>query len=289
MKQKKMLSLMALCCAALLIAEESPQGKGLAAGYAQDRGIEQHAAVLFASNFEGEHWRRGWTGRDRENVITVKRDPERRFVPLKGAALRVQVPKGEHYGASLKYLFQQEQGSEPEEIYFRYYLRLAHDWNPEKNGKLPGIAGTYQRGGWGGRSSNGKNGWSARGTFRGQQDGKTATGFYCYHADMPGKYGEAWLWQEGGLGDLENNRWYCIEQYLKLNSPGKNDGVLRGWVDGKLAFERKGVRFRDTEKLKIECVWLNIYHGGKWTAPSEDSLYIDNVVISKAYIGPMKP
>ena len=44
---------------------------------------------------------------------------------------------------------------------------------------------------------------------------------------------------------LENNRWYCIEQHVKLNTPGQSDGVLRGWVDGRLAFERMFVHAHD--------------------------------------------
>ena len=53
---------------------------------------------------------------------------------------------------------------EPEEIYFRYYLRLGNDWNPTTDGgKLPGISATYSRVGWGGRKADGMTGWSMRG------------------------------------------------------------------------------------------------------------------------------
>ncbi|MHC4535712.1 MAG: polysaccharide lyase, partial [Planctomycetota bacterium] len=127
------------------------------------------------------------------------------------------------------------------------------------------------------------------GQFKGQKEGKTPTGFYCYHADMRGRYGSAWIWQKDKLGYLENNRWYCIEQYVRMNTPEKNDGILRGWVDGKLAFEKTDVRMRDVPDLKIEFIWINIYHGGTWASDSDDHLFIDNVVIAKRYIGPMSP
>jgi hypothetical protein len=74
-----------------------------------------------------------------------------------------------------------------------------------------------------------------------------------------------------------------------MNKPGKNDGILRGWVDGRLAFEKTDVRMRDVSELKIERIWINIYHGGTWTADTDDHLFIDNVVIAKQYIGPMLP
>ena len=269
------------------LAEQTAGPKGLAAEYAYDKGIGKDPSVIVFTNFESEQWHNYWSGGKRRTVRVLNEDKERDFEPFQNKALRIKVSKGGHYGASIEYNFKNKTGSEPEEIYFRYYLRFGSDWNPGRGGKLPGISGTYNRGGWGGRPSNGRNGWSARGQFNGQKDGKTPTGFYCYHADMKGRYGNGWIWQKDKLGYLENNRWYCIEQYVRMNTPGKNDGVLRGWVDGKPAFEKTDVRMRDVSDLKIERIWINIYHGGTWTAENDDHLFIDNVVIAKKYIGPM--
>ena len=47
--------------------------------------------------------------------------------------------------------------------------------------------------------------------------------------------------------------WYCIEQYAQMNTPGVNDGILRAWVDGRLAFEKTDIRLRDVTTLKIEA------------------------------------
>jgi len=259
----------------------------VAAKYPGDKGIEKDPEVIVFAGFTSDKWRSDFSGGTRKTVTVVAEDRDRQFLPWQNGALRIKVSQGQHYGASIQYAFKKRIGREPEAIYFRYYLRLGSDWDPERGGKLPGIGGTYGRGGWGGRPSNGRNGWSARGQFNGRRDGKTPIGFYCYHADMKGKYGNSWIWTDDGLGYLENNRWYCIEQYVQLNTPGANDGILRGWVDGRLAFEKTDVRMRDIADLKIECVWINIYHGGKWTAPSDDHLYIDNVVIANRYIGPM--
>ena len=263
--------------------------KGLAAKYAFDKGIEKDPNVILFTDFESDQWHKYWSGGRRKTVHVVNEDKERSFEPFQKKALQIKVRRGDHYGASIEYNFKRRTGSEPEEIYFRYYLRFGSDWNPRRGGKLPGISGTYNRAGWGGRPSNGRNGWSARGQFNGQKQGKTPIGFYCYHADMRGRYGSSWIWQKDKLGYLENNRWYCIEQYVKMNTPGKNDGILRGWVDGRPAFEKTDVRMRDVPKLKIERIWINIYHGGTWAADSNDHLFIDNVVIAKQYIGPMSP
>jgi hypothetical protein len=266
---------------------ETPFVKGLAAKYAFDEGIEKDPNVILFTDFESDQWHKYWSGGKRKTVHVVNEDKERSFEPLQKKALQIKVRKGDHYGASIEYNFKNKMGSEPEEIYFRYYLRFGSDWNPRRGGKLPGISGTYNHAGWGGRPSNGQNGWSARGQFNGQKEGKTPTGFYCYHADMRGRYGSSWIWKKDQLGYLENNQWYCIEQYVKMNTPGKNDGILRGWIDGRPAFEKTDVRMRDVPKLKIERIWINIYHGGTWAADTDDHLFIDNVVIAKKYIGPM--
>jgi len=260
-----------------VFAGQAEQGRG-AAGLGQ--------TPIFTCDFESPTWYNEWDlKKETELARTIGGDDERKFVPLKGKSLRIKVPKGGHYGASLQYAFKKRTGSEPEKVYFRYYLRFADDWKPERGGKLPGIAGTYGRAGWGGRRVNGTDGWSARGLFRGQNEGKTPIGYYCYHADMKGKYGSEWRWENEDRGLLENNRWYCIEQFAKMNTPGKNNGILRGRVDGELAFERTDVRMRDTNQLKIETVWLNIYYGGTWKAQSDYHLYIDDVVIAREPIG----
>jgi hypothetical protein len=71
-----------------------------------------------------------------------------------------------------------------------------------------------------------------------------------------------------------------------MNTVGQNDGILRGWVDGILAFEKADIKFRTVSTLKIERIWMNVYHGGTSPTPENIDLYFDNVVIAKSYIGP---
>ncbi len=245
--------------------------------------------VIYATSFDSPVW--FWelgTRKAPENATIIDADPQNKYKPFDGSALRIAIPKGSHKGmADLSFYLKDQTGSEPEELYFRYYLRFGNDWQTVTSGKLPGIVGTYGQAGWGGRRANGKNGWSARGWFSATtDDGKIQIGFYSYHADMKTKVGTKWQWTNGKRGLLKRNRWYCIEQYVKLNTPGKNNGVLRGWVDGKPAFVKKDIRFRDVPNLKIERVWLEAYHGGSKTAAKDHHLYIDDVVISRKYIGP---
>lgn len=275
---------------------------GLAAKYPGEKGITNDPHVLFATGFEEEIWQDAWTAvkKYEGGANEVVAADGNRFEPLDGKALRVRVRKGTTGAMNVRYQFQKEHGYEPEEIYFRYYLRFGEDWNQTvQGGKMPGISGTYGRAGWGGRRVNGKNGWSARGSFSltipegNPLAGKQVLGWYCYHADMKGAYGNRWPWTTGYRGYLDNNRWYCVEQYCRLNTPGKDggegarDGILRAWIDGRPAFEKTDIRFRDVETLKIEQIWMDVFHGGTQKAPYDQHLYIDNVVVAKKYIGPM--
>ncbi|HNM22213.1 MAG TPA: hypothetical protein PKJ66_06920, partial [Rhodocyclaceae bacterium] len=195
-------------------------------------------------------------------------------------------------GVDLRYAFK-DGGGEPEEAFFRYYVRLADDWNPTLDGgKMPGLAGTYSVAGWGGRKSDGTNGWSLRGNFHRAfpkdhpMFGLTQLGTYAYHADMNSPYGDNWYWP-GAL--LERNRWYCVEQQVRMNRPESADGVLRVWLDGRRIFEKTDLRLRKIDRLRIETAWLNVYHGGIDPSPHDQHMYFDGIVVAKRYIGPRRP
>ncbi len=277
---------------ALTLGVDSPariSEPGLARGYPGDRGVKTHPDVLARYTFGRNVLdRQEETQRSSGDLFVVGPDWDHvGYAPMSGSALAFRIKRGEHHGGSFSHRFAQEGACEqPESIGFRYYLRFGSDWDGQ-HGKLPGFGGTYNRAGWGGRRSDGKNGWSARGCFRMHDERSVQLGTYCYHADMQGDYGDTWKWTLEDRGLLELNRWYCIEQHLRLNTPGERDGVIQAWVDGELAFDKRNVRFRDTDDLKIERIWCNVYHGGKVPAASEDHLFIDNLVIAKSYIGPI--
>jgi len=274
----------------------APQN-GIAARHPGDRGIERDPDVYMATGFDDARWKDQWTtiglyGRA-PTFDAVERDEVLQFPPIAGKALRVRIPRGSNLGLDLRYEFQKKQRAEPEEVYFRYYLWLARDWQPSDTGKLPGIAGTYGKAGWGERGSDGTSGWSLRGTYytAPAKDNPlhafVTAGSYAYHAEPAGQDGEMWPWTLGLHGLLARERWYAIEQYVRMNTPKAKDGIVRVWVNGKLAFERTDIRFRDVPSLKVEYVWMNVYHGGRTPAPQDLHLFIDNVVIARRYIGPM--
>ena len=204
-------------------------------------------------------------------------------------SLHVRVPQGQHTGIGWQWKFTQFGLAEPEEIYFRYYMYLADSWRLSGGGqvgKLPGISGTYGVAGWGGRPSDGYNGWSAR-MSNYDRISAVEPSFYCYHADMTGIYGNNWAW--GADAYLSREQWHCIEVYGKMNTitggVGNPDGILRGWVDGQQVFEKADIRFRHVESLKIEAIWFNVYVGGSWTAEQDMDAYFDNMVFAANHVG----
>jgi len=265
---------------------------GIAYSYDGDVGIAANPDVYEHTTFTNTAWTDVYTNASSPNLELVSSAP--RFEQLDGPALKVTVPAGENTGMSVAYKFEDQTGAEPEEIFFRYYIRIDQSWDPTYGGKFPGISGTYGVAGWGGRQSDGTNGWSARGLYQptvpdnGNPLADTVPiGSYVYHAEQPTQWGDNVLWQEGYLGYLAKDRWYSIEQHLVLNTPGVNDGILETWVDGRLAYRQTDWRWRDVDSLKIEQIWLDIYHGGTDVPDQDISLYIDNVVIASSYIGPM--
>lgn len=271
-----------------------PRTDGIAGRYRADAGIARDPAVIFADDFNRGRPAEGWTVGMKAPQTAVTRDAGHGFEPLDGAALGVKIPGGKQLGVDLRFRFKERGGQEPEEVYFRYYLRLSDDWlRAIQGGKLPGLAGTYGAAGWGGRPWDAFKGWSWRGAYLAPlpsshpASGQVMLGSYSYHSRTQ-LHGEVITWPGAELaGLLSPKRWICIEQFLRLNTPYRSDGVYKVWLDGRPALELDGLRLRDAADIRIEEVWLNVFHGGASAAPSDLHAFIDNVVVARSYIGPL--
>ncbi|HEY7468987.1 MAG TPA: S-layer homology domain-containing protein [Acidimicrobiia bacterium] len=235
------------------------------------------ADVVAQRDFEDETWTEGWVDlRSTDTVRAGLTSPG-----FAGNGLSVTVPEGAFRGFGP---FDRLGTPEPQEAWYRYHIRLL-SWNSVDEGKLPGLSGLYSSAGRGCiRSEPGRPGWSARGMFgvagaEGAPPGHVPIGVYLYHVDQPADCGEELFWPNASL---EPGRWQCIEGHVKLNTPGSNNGVFEGWLDGTRRFNRTGLAFRraDEPQVGIREMWHNVYFGGSWPTPNRLDLVLDQVVVS---------
>jgi len=56
-------------------------------------------------------------------------------------------------------------------------------------------------------------------------------------------------------------RWVKLEQEVVLNDPKRADGILRVWLDGKLAIDRADLVYRDRPEVTVTGVSANVHYG----------------------------
>lgn len=187
-----------------------------------------------------------------------------------GTALETEIQAGSHYGGAGQIEMSGAIGYEPDELHQRYWIYFGENTAPTDDCKAPGFSGDPDRNLAGTTEPNGYNGWSARGSYH-PASGGVEPGYYVYHVDQPDWWGTYETWGT----TLSLGQWYQIDQYIDLNTPGRNDGVLKGWVDGELEYESDGWRWRDTDDLSVYSFWHDTYHGGNGTPNQTYRLYTD--------------
>jgi hypothetical protein len=208
-----------------------------------------------------------------------------------GKVLRVNIPNGEHYGSKFSFWFDRinEFNREYEEMWSRHYVYFDDSWNfgttYSNGGKLPGFAGKYGACGSGGDKCDGTDGWTARMAHRPPKEGgDLRLGHYVYHANMSGDYGDTFQWNTNG--EIEFNQWYKIDQRVVMNTPGKADGIIQSWVDGKLAQDEHSLKFRNSgyDNIKINSFKFNTFMGGGWVSERDCHCYYDDLALSPTKI-----
>jgi hypothetical protein len=218
-----------------------------------------------------------------------------------GLGLKSIIPEGGHWGSSGHWYFDDHGLTEPDELYWRYFLKFREGFyiEPPSRGKLPGPAALQYYRCLGLKPSTEEQPcWSARMLFsrtypspgepeypNGPSD-KTLIGFYTYHLDQLTSAGDVWTWDED-VALLNHGEWYCIEGRIRLNTPGEENGILQGWVDGVMAFDKDDIAFRRAaeQDLHIRSFWFDIYYGGTATSPVENEVHFDSVALSDKPIG----
>lgn len=217
-----------------------------------------------------------------------------------GTGLKTVIPAGQHWGASAHWNFAQHGLREPDELWWRYWIRFPEGFYVEvpNRGKLPGVGGLYTYNCLGGRPSTvDEPCFSARMLFgrtypkkgepgypNGPAD-QTRLGFYAYHLDSPSNRGDIWPW-DLEQGTLDHGRWYCVEGRIRMNTPGQRDGVLQGFVGGQPAFDRRDIAFRRASEgwMHVKSFWFDVYYGGSSSAVRNE-IHFDSLAFGPQRVG----
>ena len=187
------------------------------------------------------------------------------------------------------------------EAMLSYDMFLNYNFIPALGGKLPGLYGINEKsenfdggGCTGGFLSNGKNCWSARLMWREMLLGEvyayippTENTHLCKNIDE-NKYIECNA--EFGMSIGRNftfvrERWINVKQYIKLNTIGYKNGLLRLYIDDELVVYASNLVFRITNDLTISGMLFSTFYGGKcdidsnWCPPNPTYAYFKNFKI----------
>jgi len=310
------MSLERVLIAVLLLAQDTtttsrplfpalPEGNnGIAAKYLGDVGIDRDPSVVLFDDFEGSAVRfdNNWGG----IVLTSK--PENVHGGKQAMECAIGHPRSaKETGLGVNHHFKEGYDT----LHLRYYAKFGrttelwhggtHDGGgigavaPGQPDASPGIPAD-------GRSKYGTLLDTWRSEEKVASPGHLAT--YTYHPEQRHQWGEHFFptGRQAPYGYNPNyfgpqftprpdiipdrDRWICYELMVKANTPGKRDGRIAFWVDGKLAGDFMNLRLRDVDTLKSNRVSLGLYtQNDMIRAPIV--MWYDDVVVATSYIGPV--
>ena len=262
---------------------------GLAAKYAGDRGLETDPAIAFAEDFEHgkvEAFTESgkWTSVQNPDGMAFVTDvpPESSGKLALAMTATLEKDTGCHLFTRLLPGWDQ--------LFARFYVKFDKDCGnihhfvtliadketpPYPVGKA-------------GRTPAGDERFLSNMDVRGESktEWKCHLSMYTYWHHMTTHWGTEFTPEEAWRP--ERDRWYCFEFMLKANtSPEAFDGELAAWVDGKLLVHYGGFNWRTTDDLKLNTFWLMHYVTKAFTNKPVNTVYFDDVVVAREYIGPL--
>ena len=82
-----------------------------------------------------------------------------------------------------------------------------------------------------------------------------------------------------------HREWQTITQRIRLNSPGKRDGIYSVWLDGKQVTHRQDMEWRHGDKGQIDSFYFSTYYGGNtpdWAPRWNNYIDFDDIRLSHA-------
>jgi hypothetical protein len=285
-------------------------GAGIAAKYPGDRGIEKAPDVLFAEDFEHcssvADLSPKWDVLTNQTHLSIADAAGNRAG--RGKSLMMTIPQqGVPLATGVAKLLPHTQNI----LFLRWYQKFDAGWFvPDASVHNGGsIASNYYDNGRAtpGVRADGKNKFLVN--FENENSTGEAPGLfnvYVYWPEQGSKWGDHFYpsgkvlpQSETRSGEAtfgkqfvprpdfspQTDRWYCYEYMVQANTPGKHDGRIAMWVDGKLIAEFPNIRFRDVATLEIDRFDLGVYIADN--TKRQNRKWVDDVVAATSYIGPM--
>jgi hypothetical protein len=288
-----------------------PEGaNGLAAKHPGDVGIGSDPAVIFADDFESyasvqDLWGR-YTNVYQQGQLAIATDPPNVYQGKQ--AVQMTVPTTE---TELANALERAVSPEREILFLRYYSKFEPPYDitgSSHNGSF--ISSHYFVNGQAtpGVPADGTNKFLAGyEDWRGDESVPSPgpLNVYLYHPEQRSQWGDH-LFPTGDVSPYsptpfdfgptfvkrpdvipELGRWACYELMVKPNTPGKRDGRIAFWYEGKLAGDFPNLRLRDVPSLTIDRFGFGFHAHANPGAPTRK--WYDAVVAATSYIGPASP
>lgn len=284
-----------------------PEGDtGIAAKYPGDVGIEKDPAVVLRDGFE-DYATPGDVHKKYEFVMhteNMRIAEEPANVNHGKKAIEFTLPKQKEGNAAALYRVLKE---ERDVLFLRFYSKFEKGYDQHGSSHNGGVISAHYfpgRQASPGKPADGRNKfWVSFETERGASPSPGPLNIYCYHPEQRTGYGDH-IYPTGritpssaqpvpfGPGFVsrpdfipELDRWYCYEFMVQANRPGRRDGRIACWVDGKLIADFPNFRLRDVETLKIDVFGIALF-----MRPNDiraNTRWFDDVVAATSYIGPI--
>ncbi|WP_165223589.1 alpha/beta hydrolase [Aquisphaera insulae] len=284
--------------------ETLPEGdRGIAARHRGDVGIESDPGVLFRDDFESGGPGARWDMAYHKPNLRITTEPADACHGARALEMTVPRQPGEVSNELVKRF---EAGRDV--LFLRYYAKFDPGFDAvgsSHNGAILSAVGPALPYATPGVRADGRNKFLASlEDWRGEPETRSPgpLNVYCYHpaqrdvwgdhffptgvvlpnTSIPGDFGPSFVPRPDVTPEL--GRWYCYELMLRANSPGRRDGRIAAWLDGKLVADFPGLRLRDDERLKINHATIVLHI--KASPSRSNRKWYDDVVIATSYIGP---
>lgn len=293
-----------------------------------EKRLTQDPNVLWMGTFDNApDWKAKWglTSNTPQNEQTFSFGVPVLEQAERGKSGKISLPPGLGTRFLANSWFQRMNIEGQEEVYLKYDIFLPVTHQCTKGGKLPGLGAYLPPLGNPNETPNANN-FSAGSTYRENSatgrilftekqtvniDGKTQTGCtlksYLYakyvanrtYQENDSQSGRSLVWNEAidyrnstsPRYVVEFGKWNTIVLRYKMNTPGQNNGLFEGYINGNKGISVNDIQYRTANypDMKFNMMHMHVYYGGASSdyAPTlPQDFYFDDFVISKGFVAP---